>query len=211
MEFHEISTSNSTTMPEKEVPTLMALPTELHLLISQHLTYPDALSLKYTNSHFYSLVYTGVRLKIEWLIERRQLHLDCPNDKKCELGSDMRFCRGSVQYVSPSLQSSLTDGFWDSELVVNSWCRLLMKRRREHGECETRPGGRGCLVLGTPVCEVRREKMASEVLKRNMKGLLKGTAAVWWVLVALVGVLVVTGAGWALVRLQSMKMGDVEI
>jgi hypothetical protein len=29
---------------------------------------------------------------------------------------------------------------------------LLMKRRREHGECESREGGRGCIVLGTPVC-----------------------------------------------------------
>jgi hypothetical protein len=97
MESHEISTSNSATMREKEKPTLMTLPTELHLLISQHLTYPDALSLKHTNRHFFFLVYTGIHLKIEWLIERRRLHLDCPNDKKCELGSDMRFCRGSVQ------------------------------------------------------------------------------------------------------------------
>ncbi|TVY38217.1 hypothetical protein LSUB1_G004224, partial [Lachnellula subtilissima] len=72
-------------------------PPELHLLISSHLTYPDALSLKHTSRHFYTLVYTGVNLKIEWLIERRTLHLDCPHDKKCELGSDMRFCRGSVR------------------------------------------------------------------------------------------------------------------
>lgn len=76
--------------------TLMALPTELHLLISKHLSYPDALSLKHANQHFSHLVYTGVNLKIEWLIERRRLHLDCPNDRKCELGSDLRFCRGSI-------------------------------------------------------------------------------------------------------------------
>lgn len=44
-------------------------------------------------------MYTGVNLKVEWLIERRTLHLDCPHDKKCELGSDMRFCRGSVRLV----------------------------------------------------------------------------------------------------------------
>jgi hypothetical protein len=77
--------------------SIMQLPTELHLLISSHLTYPDALSLKHTNQHFNNLVYTGVKLKIEWLIERRRLHLDCPHDKGCELGSDMRFCRGSVR------------------------------------------------------------------------------------------------------------------
>lgn len=85
------------TMPPKQELSLTALPPELHLLISHHLTYPDALSLKHTNRHFYDLVYTGVNLKIEWLLARRRLHLDCPNDKKCELGSDMRFCRGSVR------------------------------------------------------------------------------------------------------------------
>ena len=78
----------------------MDLPTELHFLISSNLTYPDALSLKHTNQHLYHMVYTGVNLKIEWLIERRRLHLDCPHDKGCELGSDMRFCRGSVRYVT---------------------------------------------------------------------------------------------------------------
>jgi len=81
-------------------PSLMELPTELHLQITSYLIYPDALSLKHTNRHFYDLVYTGVNLKIEWLIERRRLHLDCPHDKGCELGSDLRFCRGSVRYVA---------------------------------------------------------------------------------------------------------------
>ncbi len=79
--------------------SFMSLPTELHLQIASYLTYPDALSLKHTSQHFYSFVYTGVNLKVEWLIERRILHLDCPHDKGCELGSDMRFCRGSVRYV----------------------------------------------------------------------------------------------------------------
>jgi len=79
--------------------SFMSLPTELHLQICSYLTYPDALSLKHTNRHFYGFVYTGVKLKIEWLIERRSLHLDCPHDKGCELGSDRRFCRGSVRYV----------------------------------------------------------------------------------------------------------------
>lgn len=83
--------------------TLMSLPAELHLLISQNLSYPDALSLKHTNRHFNHLVYTGIHLKIEWLLERRSLHLDCPNDRSCELGTDMRFCRGSVAYDFPFL------------------------------------------------------------------------------------------------------------
>ncbi|WQF85992.1 hypothetical protein CDEST_11006 [Colletotrichum destructivum] len=106
------------------------LPAEIHLLISKQLIYPDALSLKHTSSYFYYLVDTGVRLKVEWLMERRMLHLECPNDKRCDLGSDLRFCRGSVP--------------------------LLMQRRREHIECESRPG-LGCLVYGTPVCSHRRK------------------------------------------------------
>lgn len=76
--------------------TLMMLPTELHLAISKNLIYPDALSLKHTNRHFYNMVDTGTTLKVEWLVERRSLHLECPNDRRCDLGSDLRFCRGSV-------------------------------------------------------------------------------------------------------------------
>ena len=77
--------------------TLTGLPTEIHLLIAQHLIYPDALSLKHTSRHFYQLVDTGVRLKVAWLMERRLLHLECPSDQRCDLGSDLRFCRGSVK------------------------------------------------------------------------------------------------------------------
>lgn len=73
------------------------LPPEIHLLISQQLSYPDALSLKHTNSYFYYLVDTGLELKVDWLIERRSLHLECPNDRQCDLGSDLKFCRGSVR------------------------------------------------------------------------------------------------------------------
>ncbi|QGI60289.1 hypothetical protein CEK26_004263 [Fusarium fujikuroi] len=74
--------------------TFMSLPTEIHLAISDFLIYPDALSLKHTSAYFYSLVDTGINLKVEWLVERRSLHLECPNDRRCDLGSDLRFCRG---------------------------------------------------------------------------------------------------------------------
>jgi hypothetical protein len=80
----------------------MYLPTEIHLLISKELIYPDALSLKHTSRYFYNLVDTGVRLKVAWLMERRMLHLDCPNDRKCNLRTDLEFCRGSVALVSPA-------------------------------------------------------------------------------------------------------------
>ena len=86
-------------------PTFESLPTEIHLLISNQLIYPDALSLKHTGRYFYSLVDTGVRKKVAWLMARRQLHLECPNDKesgRCDLGSDLKFCRGSVRSVLAS-------------------------------------------------------------------------------------------------------------
>ncbi|CAG8960819.1 hypothetical protein HYFRA_00002356 [Hymenoscyphus fraxineus] len=148
--------------------TFTSLPTEIHLLIASNLTYPDALSLKHTNQYFYSLVYTGVNLKIEWLIERRRLHLDCPHDKGCELGSDMRFCRGSV--------------------------RLLMKRRREHGECESRPDGRGCLVFGTKICTYKKEELGwIAVFKKFSWGVIRRVGMfLWWVSLALLG----AGVAW---------------
>ncbi|PTB66789.1 hypothetical protein BBK36DRAFT_1168316 [Trichoderma citrinoviride] len=112
--------------------SLLSLPTEIHLQIANLLMYPDALSLKYTNRYFHSFVDTGINLKVEWLVERRRLHLECPNNKRCDLGTDLRFCRGSVA--------------------------LLMKRRREHIECESRPG-LGCIIYGTPTCPNRRRGM----------------------------------------------------
>ncbi|KAK3389628.1 hypothetical protein B0H63DRAFT_464071 [Podospora didyma] len=113
------------------------LPPEIHIMISKQLIYPDALSLKHTNRYFYRMVDTGVRLKVDWLVERRRLHLDCPNNQRCELGSDLRFCRGSVS--------------------------LLMQRRREHIECESRPG-LGCLIYGTTTCTHAR-KLRTRLMK----------------------------------------------
>lgn len=84
-----------------------SLPSEIHLAISKLLIYPDALSLKHTNRHFYGLVDTGVQLKVEWLMQRRKLHLECPNSHKCELQSDLRFCRGSVPYAYPPLRTPM--------------------------------------------------------------------------------------------------------
>lgn len=83
---------------DEEAATFNSLPPEIHLLVCRELTYPDALSLKHTSRYFYRLVDTGVRLKVAWLMQRRMLHLDCPNDKKCILKTDLEFCRGSVRY-----------------------------------------------------------------------------------------------------------------
>ncbi|KAI0391412.1 hypothetical protein F5Y17DRAFT_409838 [Xylariaceae sp. FL0594] len=117
--------------PSEPVPraSLLGLPLELQLQISQQLTYPDALSLKHTSRNFFYLVDTGVKLKVDWLMERGMLRLQVPKDRNCDLRSDDRFCRGTVS--------------------------MLMRRRRAHLECESRPG-LGCLVLGTTVCAQRR-------------------------------------------------------
>lgn len=161
MEKHH---SLSTSQAKHDTPklSLLDLPQEIQLLITSHLIYPDALSLKHTNRYFYSFVYTGLHLKIEWLIQRRRLHLDCPSDSKCELGSDVRFCRGSVAWVLPQL-------LWPQDVETNNVCSLLMKRRREHQECDTKPGGRGCLVLGRNICIDKKESNHFKVVWRYFK------------------------------------------
>ena len=75
---------------------LTTLPPEIHLLIIENLIYPDRLALKHTDRYFYCIVDTGVKIKVSWLMSRRMLHLKCPNNVRCEMGSDLRFCRGSV-------------------------------------------------------------------------------------------------------------------
>lgn len=96
---HTAVPDRDNTTSNKPQPTFETLPPELHLLIASYLIYPDALSLKHTSRHFYHLVDTGVKLKIDWLVQRRRLHLECPNNQRCDLGSDLRFCRGSVRCV----------------------------------------------------------------------------------------------------------------
>lgn len=62
-----------------------------------------------------------------------------------------------------------------------------MQRRREHMECESRPG-LGCLVYGTRACSHRSK--ASRRVPRWLKA--KLTVELWWVLLALIPVL----CGW---------------
>lgn len=103
--------------------SLMRLPTELHMHIASYLPYPDALALKHTCRHFYSLVYTGVHLKVDWLVDRFEKKLECPMEK-CSFRTDEAFC--------------------------NSRIRRIMERRRRHLEC--RSGSGGCLVIEGRSC-----------------------------------------------------------
>ena len=117
------------TSPILPSPSLSSLPAELQLNIASHLPYPDALSLKHTCRHFYVMVDTGVRLKVSWLIERRQLHLPCPSEGKCVLRSDEAFCSKTV--------------------------RKLMEKRRRHEECGREGEGR-CMVGGGQCRKARK-------------------------------------------------------
>ncbi|KKK12971.1 hypothetical protein P175DRAFT_0431697 [Aspergillus ochraceoroseus IBT 24754] len=121
--MESISTQNA---PESQPQfKLMDLPTELHLHISSYLAYPDALALKHTSRHFYSLVYTGVHLKVDWLVERFERKLECPMEK-CSFRTDEAFCNWRI--------------------------RRIMERRRRHLECLRHRGG--CLVIEGRTCQM---------------------------------------------------------
>lgn len=62
-----------------------------------------------------------------------------------------------------------------------------MQRRREHAECESRPG-LGCLIHNTPTCVYRRDW--KRVWKRWMRREI--TIEFWWVLLAMIPLLL----GW---------------
>lgn len=103
---------------------LMDLPTELHLQVSSYLTYPDALALKHTSRRFYSFVYTGVHLKVDWLVERFERKLECPMEE-CSCRTDEAFCNWRI--------------------------RRIMERRRRHLECPRKR--RGCTVIEGRTCQ----------------------------------------------------------
>ncbi|CAI7671217.1 unnamed protein product [Penicillium palitans] len=108
---------------ESTSANLMTLPSELHIQISTYLSYPDALALKHSSRHFYSIVFTGVRLKVDWLIDRFEHKLECPMEK-CSFSTDESFCNGRV-------------------------CGI-MERRRWHLECRRVKGG--CLLVSGQTC-----------------------------------------------------------
>jgi hypothetical protein len=72
-----------------------------------------------------------------------------------------------------------------------------MKRRREHGECDTREGGRGCLVFGTKVCTYRKTPTTRiKAAKKWVVGLMDRNAALWWILAAAIGAILAIGLMW---------------
>ena len=134
---------------------LLALPLELQFLIIPHLSYPDALALKHTHPHFYSIVNTSVRLKVAWLLERKERRLEWPQ-KMCAMKTDAAFCGG------------------------NGEVRIIMERRRAHAECADGEGG--CEVLVGSTCggakAKGRRRAARGIWNNNMEGS-ESLARVW--------------------------------
>lgn len=121
--MEELST-NPETPDRRPRLNLMDLPSELHILISSYLPYPDALALRHTCRHFHSFVYTGVHLKVDWLVERFERKLECPMEK-CSFRTDESFCNRRI--------------------------RRIMERRRWHLECRRVAGG--CWVIEGRTCQ----------------------------------------------------------
>ena len=146
------------------LPPILNLPVELQLYITSRLPYPDALALKHTNSYFYALVSTSIRLKVAWLISRHERHLPCPS-RNCFLKTDGAFCLGT-----------------------NGEVKAIMERRRRHGECKA--GNGGCEVIVGSTCKDPRMGL-TETLKESLTGCVGWLASrverwALWALIALI-------------------------
>lgn len=120
------------------------LPTEIHLLITAKLPYPDLLSLTLTHPKFYNhpCIRTSKTARVDWLIDRTIRRLPLPTASKCRWSSDREF-------------------------VSNPEVVRFLRRRRLHLECaEVFSRGLssgGCLVLDGCICPQLDESM--EVLE----------------------------------------------
>lgn len=126
--------------PSPAPSPLILLPLELLPYIAVHLPYPDLLALRHSHPHFYYSPYlntnTNIRLKVAWLIDRKDRGLALPEGspsrgKSLILKTDREFCRSA-----------------DGEV------RRIMERRRAHRDC---PAGSGeCEVVRGERCRVRK-------------------------------------------------------
>ena len=116
---------------------LLALPVEIQLLIIPDLYYPDALALKHTHRHFYGLVDTSIRMKVAWLLDRKERGLEWPQ-QMCKMKTDALFCVDEV--------------------------REIMETRRAHGECTVELGG--CEVIIGATCGGAKRERRGILLKK---------------------------------------------
>ena len=100
---------------------LFVLPTELHLEIQAHLTYPDLLALRHTHPYFLNSLQPTIIDRVNWLLSRTELGLPIPTAARLNLKTDAQFCR-------------------------NEEVRSILLHRRRHEECKKFNGGT-CLLL----------------------------------------------------------------
>ena len=91
-------------MLDKTTTPFLSLPQELYPFITDSLSYPDLLALKHTHSLFYYSLNTGIKLKVAWLLDRKQRGLRVPQGK-CVLRTDESFCTSGRGEVSQILRS----------------------------------------------------------------------------------------------------------
>lgn len=160
--------------PTTSPSPLLALPLELQLFITPHLSYPDALALKHTHPHFYNLIDTSVRMKVAWLLERKERGLEWPQ-KMCAMKTDALFCVDEVKEI--------------------------MEKRRAHGECAAGEGG--CEVVIGSRCEGEKRLEKGTVVQKQWSGKF-GRLGAWplmWIVGLLVMSLIANlyiGVGWYL-------------
>lgn len=124
--------------PAPEPPPLLTLPLELQFFfIIPRLSYPDALALKHTHPHFYDLIDTSVRMKVAWLLERKERGLEWPQ-KKCAMKTDALFCVDEVNDI--------------------------MEKRKAHGECKSSEAG--CEVVIGATCGGRERIDKGKVVQK---------------------------------------------
>jgi hypothetical protein len=52
--------------------------------------------------------------------------------------------------------------------------------------------------------------MASEVLKRNLKGFLRTGVLLWWMLITLVGIAIAIASAWVVAQIPTLDVTSVE-
>lgn len=128
---------------------LLSLPPELLPHITTHLLYPDILSLRHSHPLFYYSpllsTNTNVRLKVAWLLDRKERGLDCPDGKNRRWGRSTRL--------------SLTTDRDFCKSTADGEVSKIMEKRRRHWECKSGEGG----------CEVVRGETCGGGRRRDVK------------------------------------------
>ncbi|MCJ1239549.1 hypothetical protein MMC14_007547 [Varicellaria rhodocarpa] len=133
--------------------SLLALPPELLATITLHLPYPDALALRHTHPLLYTSPFlqtnTNVRLKVSWLVDRKERGLRIPQGnpggkRSLSLKTDGEFCIRSA----------------------GGEVGRIMEVRRAHGECKS---GGECEVVRGRRCVGKRRRGRGMMQRRSVE------------------------------------------